>query len=118
MDITSKQTPPGILVSLDFQKAFDTLEWHFMYRVLECFNFGESMTNWIEVFHTAIESAVMNSGFSTNWFKPSRGVIRGCPLSPYLFNLAAEMLSNKNTLKHCRERNLYLWTGNKNKLVC
>ena len=40
-----------------------------------------------------IESAVMNIGYLTSWFKPSRGVRQGCPIAPYLFILTVEILS-------------------------
>ena len=59
------------------------------------FNFWTSIKRWISTFYTNIESAVINNGFLTNWFKPSRGVRQGCPLSPFLFILSAELLANK-----------------------
>ena len=85
----------GILVSLDFKKAFDTLEWQFVRKILDLFNFGENVKKWVRIFYANIESTVMNNGFATNWFKPTRWVRQGCSLSPYLFILGAEMLSNR-----------------------
>ena len=38
---------------------------------------------------------VQNNGFISSWFRPSKGVQQGCPLSPYLFILSVELLSNK-----------------------
>lgn len=40
MEQTEQQDVPGILLLLDFRKAFDTIEWNFIQQTLSLFNFG------------------------------------------------------------------------------
>ena len=85
MEYTMSEKKGGILVSLDFEKAFDTLEWQFIMKVLDLFNFGENVKRWIRIFYTNIESTVLNNGFTTNWIKPTRGLGKATRF-PHIFS--------------------------------
>ena len=95
MEYTKLQKIPGILVSLDSAKLLILLNGPFVMKTLDYFNFGSDIKRWVSTFYTNIESTGLNNGFATNWFKPSKGVGQGCPMSPYLFILSAEILAHK-----------------------
>jgi len=84
---------PGLLHFVDFEKAFDTIEWSFVRKTLEHFGFGSSFINWISLFYTDIQSCIINNGWSGGSFELDRGVRQGCPLSPYIFILCVEVLA-------------------------
>jgi len=69
MEYTKAHNIPGIFVSLDFRKAFDSgkhlIQWSFIMTTLDAVNFGMSIKKWVCTFYTNIESAALNSGFLT-----------------------------------------------------
>ena len=78
---------------LDFEKAFDTIEWPFIVKSFQHFGFGNSILKWLNLFYCRPESCVLNNGWASNFFEIQRGVRQGCPLSPYLFVLSVEVLA-------------------------
>jgi hypothetical protein len=55
----------GIIALLDFEKAFDTVKWSYMQRVLETMNFGPKFRRWISIIYKDITSCCMNNGYTT-----------------------------------------------------
>ena len=84
---------PLALLSLDQEKAFDRVDWGFLLCILETFNFGPEFCNWVHLFYTDIQSAVVINAWTFSFLNPSRGVCQGCPLSPLLYVPSIEVLA-------------------------
>lgn len=84
---------PGSIVLLDIEKAFDSVEHSFLFEVLNRFNLGHNFIQWVKTFYQCRKSYVINNGFLSKPIDMSRGIFQGCPISPFLFLFAIEILA-------------------------
>ena len=77
----NKENMPGLLLCLDFEKAFDSVDWRFMFKVLHAFGFGPDINQWIFTFYRHIKSSVAVNGQLSEWFSIQRGCRQGDPIS-------------------------------------
>ena len=71
----------GAIVFVDFSKAFDSLEWNFMFSILKHFGFNESFIRWVKTLYNDIQTCVMNNGWISEVFKNTRVIRQGCPFN-------------------------------------
>lgn len=76
---------PGLLLSIDAEKAFDRVDWGFMQGTLEEIGLGENMIRWIKALYTRPTARVKVNGVLSEPFEMFNGTRQGCPLSPLLF---------------------------------
>ncbi|XP_064597859.1 uncharacterized protein LOC135464363 [Liolophura sinensis] len=92
IELVEHEDIEAAIISLDNKKAFDRLEWAFMHKVLERMGFGPVFCKWIRLLYKPPVSRVMVNGFIGDPVLLEPGVRQGCPLSPLLYVLAAEVL--------------------------
>ena len=82
-----KKNLPGAIVCLDFEKAFDSLDWKFMIISLKRYGFGDYFTRWIKMLYTSPTYCIKNNGWISKESAMNRGIRQGCAVSALLFIL-------------------------------
>jgi len=94
---------PGILLAVDYRRAFDSISKDFIIWAFKRFGFGEYFVRWVHVLTTGTESCINYLGWLSESFPVDSGIRQGCPFSPLAFIVALEMLAIKiRTDKHIK----------------
>ncbi len=81
------------ILSLDAEKAFDRVNWNFLFATLHKFGFGNSFINWLKILYNSPTACVRTNAQTSSSFCLKRGTRQGCPLSPSLFAIFIEPLA-------------------------
>ena len=85
----------GLILLIDFEKAYDSISFKFIKKCLAFFNFGEELIKWVEILLYDFTAVINHCGNISRGFKIGRGCRQGDPIASFLFILCIEILAHK-----------------------
>ena len=101
LEYEEREDIPLALLSLDQEKAFDQVDWEFLLRILETFNFGPQFCNWVHLFYTGVQSAVVINGWTSFFLTPLGVCTRSALCLLYYMSSPSECL--RSAFVHVRK---------------
>ncbi|CAH1428278.1 unnamed protein product [Lactuca virosa] len=89
----NKRGIPKCTLKIDIQKAYDTVDWKLLKRILLGFGFHPIMTEWIMACVSSPWFMLNFNGEDHGFFEGKRGLRQGDPLYPYLFTIVMEVFN-------------------------
>ena len=85
----------SIILCQDQEKAYDRVEWNWLYSTMRYFGFGDKFINWIKTLYKNAKSSIMTNGHQSSYFNITRGIRQGDSLSALLYIIQLEPLAQK-----------------------
>merc|ERR1712030_100275 len=89
------QKKEALLLLVDFQKAFDSINHTFIDNALKLYGFGDSIRMWVRLFFDKREALILLGGHLSKKIILEQGVPQVDVISPYIFLLCVEILALK-----------------------
>ncbi|KAI0499469.1 hypothetical protein KFK09_017672 [Dendrobium nobile] len=90
----SKNKKGLMALKLDMEQAYDSMGWSTLHQVHKCYGFSTLFSNLLMECVVDVRFSIIINGRNSNWICAKSGFRQGCPLSPYLFILCSQLLSN------------------------
>jgi len=88
-----KRKQNGIIFKIDFEKAYDKVNWNFLQQALRMKGFHPVSCDWVKVFVQGGNVGIKVNDQMGSYFQTKKGLRQGDPLSPILFNIVVDMLA-------------------------
>jgi hypothetical protein len=75
--LTKNENIGGMIIGIDFKKAFDSVNWNFLTKTLKHYNFGDFFIKWVKTLYRNSSSCIINNGRLSSIFQLGRGVRQG-----------------------------------------
>ena len=95
LDYAKTNNKAGLLLLVDFQKAFDSVSFRYLEKCLNFLNFPPDIIKWIQLLLYNFQAVINHCGNISQRFDICRGCRQGDPIAPYLFLIAVEFLAHK-----------------------
>ena len=82
----------GIMLVIDFFKAFDSISFSFIKAVLQFFKFSKCLIDWIMIMLRNFTVTIMHAGDASENINIGRGCRQGDPIAGLLFIICIEIL--------------------------
>ena len=88
---------PLFIDFMDFRKAFDSVHRNTLWKILHSYGIPSKIISIIKTFYEHFECSVIMGNDLSEWFSVQSGVRQGCIISPILFLVAIDWITNNNT---------------------